>query len=545
MNARRVQVQGIARPMTTALLILMTVFVVVGIGPFMMVFLNNDGGLFHASSDNAHIFVSPRHVLRSHRRGALHAAEGTMTSGLSDLSGGGDETKRRRLREVETERRRNGYPPLLSNLLADEDSQAPPMLMAREPVPVQIIPANDDGSSPSRLSSLLYEGIESSPRLVRASSPYKNDVVWLVDLSRIMCGELVDEADLNMKRRIEQHRQAIEDGKPSPYGQPPPSATDGDSPARLTSALQWKIIIIDFSDFGYVAEDYVYYGIDDFTLDCIKPLSDLIGRRNVYFASREHVLGRNIQPISNEDEEQPFGPLGESIDYQRMHLIHFMKGVVRRIDFGHRTLLEHCLEKEAPETMGGGIANDNLDLASLDRPYEVAHFWKVGNDDNHTSVIRDVVNDVVRSLETNGATNKESSPIKTFADHFGEALGSFKSINVTCPLAWEMLQYKVLVVAQKDNYEGHYRLMDALLSGALVFTDPMSQLPVFLEDRANIVVYHSAAELRRLLKFYLLRENEAERIEIGRKGREIALRHHSPSAWVERMVFGNWSTLMG
>jgi spore maturation protein CgeB len=87
--------------------------------------------------------------------------------------------------------------------------------------------------------------------------------------------------------------------------------------------------------------------------------------------------------------------------------------------------------------------------------------------------------------------------------------------------------------------------MDSLLSGALVFTDPMSQLPVFLEDRANIVIYHSAAELRRLLQFYLLSKNEAERIEIGRKGREIALRHHSPAAWVERMVFGNWSTLMG
>ena len=510
----------------------------------MMMFLNGDadGGMLHASSDNAHGFVSPRHVLRSHRRGAMHATARTTTTALSD---GGDETKRRRLREVETERRRNGYPPLASN--ADQDSQAPPML-TREPVPVQIIPANDDGSSPSRLSSLLYEGIESSPKLVRASSPHESDVVWLVDLSRIMCSELVDEADLNMRRRIERHREAVGDGKPSPYGQPPPppTTTDGDSPhARLTSALQWKIIIIDFSDYGYVAEDDVYYGIDDFTLDCIKPLSDLIGRHNVYFASREHVLGRNIQPISHEDEEQAFGPLGESIDYQRMHLIHFMKGKVRRIDFGHRTLLEHCLKKEAAEVMGGGVVSNNLDLASLDRPYDVAHFWKVGNDDNHTSVIRDAVNDVVRSLGTNDAPNKESSPIKTFADHFGEDLGSFKSINVTCPLAREMLRYKILLVAQKDNYEGHYRLMDALLSGALVLSDPMSRLPVFLEDRANIVIYHSVAELKRLLKFYLLGENEAERIEIGRKGREIALRHHSPAAWVERLIFGNWSTLMG
>ena len=532
----------------------MSVFL--GIVPLMMVFLNEDGAL--VSSDHSS-FVSPRHVLRSHRRGAMWATAGSSPSfddrtraeydkviksqeipnRLPELSRG-DETNRRRLR-VETERRRNGYPPLSHNNA--DGSQAPPI--TREPVPVQIIPANDDGSSPSRLSALLYEGIESSPRLVRAPSPHENNVVWLVDLSRIMCSELVDEADLNMKGRIERHRQAIRDGNPSPFGQPPPSSTDSGTPARLTSALQWKVVIIDFSDFGYVAEDDVYYGIDDFTLDCIKPLSDLIGRRNVYFAAREHVLGRNIQSALDQDEERPFGPLGEMIDYQRMHLIHFMMGKVRRIDFGHRTLLEHCLEKDATEKTDGGIANNPLDLASLDRPYDVAHFWKVGNDDNHTSVIRDAVTDVVRSLGANDALGKEPSTMNTFADHFGEELGSFKSINVTCPLAREMLRYKILVVAQKDNYEGHYRLMDALLSGALVMTDPMSHLPLFLENGTNVVVYRSPADLRRLLNFYLRNENEAERIEIGRKGREIALRHHSPAAWVERMVFGNWSTLMG
>jgi len=521
----------------------------------MVMFLNEDGTVL--SSDNSHSFVSPRHILRSHRRGAINTGSSPSfdraRAGYEQMAksqertnlrpnklDSGDETRRRRLREVETERRRNGYPPLPPSSPGD-DSQAPPM--AREPVPVQIMPANDDGSSSSRLSSLLYEGIESSRRLVRASSPHENDVVWLVDLSRIMCSELVDEADLNMRKRIERHRQAASEGKLSPFGQPPLAAAG--SPARLTSALLWKIIIIDFSDFGYVAEDDVYYGIDDFALDCIKPLSDLIGRRNVYFASREHVLGRNIQPISGEDEEQPFGPLGERIDYQRMHLIHFMMGKVRRIDFSHRTLLEKCLKEEVSTKMEGGVANNPLDMASMDRPYDVAHFWKVGSDDNHTSVIRDAVNDVVRSLGANDAPDKKASTMKAFADPFGEDLGSFKSINVTCPLAREMLQYKILVVAQKDNYEGHYRLMDALLSGALVMTDPMSRLPLFLEDRVNVVVYRSPAELRRLLKLYLLRDHEAERIEIGRKGREIALRHHSPAAWVERMVFGNWSTLMG
>eukprot|EP00562_Extubocellulus_spinifer_P011402 CAMPEP_0178546280 /NCGR_PEP_ID=MMETSP0697-20121206/4073_1 /TAXON_ID=265572 /ORGANISM="Extubocellulus spinifer, Strain CCMP396" /LENGTH=539 /DNA_ID=CAMNT_0020178867 /DNA_START=101 /DNA_END=1717 /DNA_ORIENTATION=- len=532
-----------ARTKSPTTIVLIVMAFLLGIGPYAVMFLHQSGdGIGDVAVTNSRSFASPSLLLRRGSNDARVSLPSSPTSSIAarpttssiydttraeyDTMLGSEaetqvrdnhgtdtraqEQKRRKLREIEAERRRNGYP-------------QPKPILDEQPVPVQIIPAKE-GKTPSRLTSLINEGIDSSRKLV----------------TRIMCPELVDAADWTMKRRIEEHRAAVRNGLPSPFGSPTVHARAADatsatasSSARLSSALQWKIYIIDFSDYGYVAEDDVYYGIDDFTLDCIKPLSDLLGRRNVYFASREHVLGRNIQRIGagGEDESKPFGPLGEVIDYQRMHLIHFMMGKVRRIDFGHRTLLEDCLEDEAAklvETEEKDVAG--IDLPSLSRPLDVAHFWKVGNDDNHTSAVRDAVNNVVRSLEKASGTDPHDR-VRTYTGHFGDGLGSFKSANVTCPLAREMLRYKIIVVAQKDNYEGHYRLMDALLSGALVLTDPMSRLPLFLEDRVSVVVYRSPAELRRLLQYYLQRQNEKARIEIGRRGRSIALRHHSPAAW--------------
>ena len=553
-----------ARTMSPTTIVLIAMAFLVGIGPYAVMFLHQSSdGIGDVAATNSRSFASPSLLLRRGSNGARVSLPTSPTSSIAarpntydtmraeydKMIGSEAETElrvrdnhdtraqqqRRKLREIEAERRRNGYP-------------LPQPILDEQPVPVQIIPAKE-GKTPSRLTSLLNEGIDSSPKLVRATSSYEDGVVWIVDLSRIMCPELVDAADWTMKRRIEEHRAAVRNGLPSPFGNPPVHTRAADaapatsSSARLTSALQWKIYIVDFSDYGYVAEDDVYYGIDDFTLDCIKPLSDLLGRRNVYFASREHVLGRNIQRIGagGEDEEKPFGPLGEVIDYQRMHLIHFMMDKVRRIDFGHRTLFEDCLEDEAAELVKREEKDiAGIDLSSLSRPLDVAHFWKVGNDDNHTSAVRDAVNVVVGSLERAGGTDQHER-VRTYTGHFGDGLGSFKSANVTCPLAREMLRYKILVVAQKDNYEGHYRLMDALLSGALVMTDPMSRLPLLLEDRVSVVVYRSPAELRRLLQYYLQSQNEKARIEIGRRGRSIALRHHSPAAWVERIVFGSWN----
>ena len=69
-----------------------------------------------------------------------------------------------------------------------------------------------------------------------------------------------------------------------------------------------------------------------------------------------------------------------------------------------------------------------------------------------------------------------------------------------------LLSSKIVVTSQRDRWEDHYRLMEALATGALVLTDPMTHLPSHLVDGESLVVYRSLAELRDKIVYYL--ENE-------------------------------------
>jgi Glycosyl transferases group 1 len=95
---------------------------------------------------------------------------------------------------------------------------------------------------------------------------------------------------------------------------------------------------------------------------------------------------------------------------------------------------------------------------------------------------------------------------------------------------------KIVVVAQRDLWEDSYRLMEALVCGAMVLTDPMLTLPMGLVDRESIVIYQSLEDLPVLIDYYL--RNDAERIKIARRGHHVALSLHRPHHWMERLFFG-------
>ena len=48
-----------------------------------------------------------------------------------------------------------------------------------------------------------------------------------------------------------------------------------------------------------------------------------------------------------------------------------------------------------------------------------------------------------------------------------------------------------MIVCYQDNWEGHYRLMELLLVGALTITYPMHPLPLYLINRDSVVVYYN------------------------------------------------------
>ena len=100
-----------------------------------------------------------------------------------------------------------------------------------------------------------------------------------------------------------------------------------------------------------------------------------------------------------------------------------------------------------------------------------------------------------------------------------------------------LLQHKIVVTAQRDTYEDHYRLMEALVGGALVFTDPMHPLPYMLEDGKNVIVYNSIADLKEKILYYINDPvGQQERVKIAKKGYEVAMNHHRSWHVMERLI---------
>lgn len=65
-----------------------------------------------------------------------------------------------------------------------------------------------------------------------------------------------------------------------------------------------------------------------------------------------------------------------------------------------------------------------------------------------------------------------------------------------------MLDSKIVVVTQRDKWEDHYRLFEALVSGAMVMTDRMLGMPQGLENGTSLVEFESEQDLRTMILYY-------------------------------------------
>ena len=83
--------------------------------------------------------------------------------------------------------------------------------------------------------------------------------------------------------------------------------------------------------------------------------------------------------------------------------------------------------------------------------------------------------------------------------------------------------------------------MEALVSGACVFSDPKHYWPYGVQDGVNVVVYHNLQELHEKLLYYLHPKQDHLRQEIGRQGRKLALKEHSVGPWTERYLLNDMS----
>jgi hypothetical protein len=96
---------------------------------------------------------------------------------------------------------------------------------------------------------------------------------------------------------------------------------------------------------------------------------------------------------------------------------------------------------------------------------------------------------------------------------------------------------KIIVTANPTDWEGDFRLWEALLVGNLVLCDIMV-LPNIMKypliDRKHLVFYNNGEELMQLINYYI--HNEEERDRIGKEGKEYSLKHHKFSNRVEEVI---------
>ena len=89
----------------------------------------------------------------------------------------------------------------------------------------------------------------------------------------------------------------------------------------------------------------------------------------------------------------------------------------------------------------------------------------------------------------------------------------------------DMLKSKIIVTCNPPNWEGDYRLFEALCSGALVFVDEMiTPVKNSFENKVHLV-YYNQDNLLELLHHYLT--HEEERLSIAKQGLEYARKYHT------------------
>jgi len=162
----------------------------------------------------------------------------------------------------------------------------------------------------------------------------------------------------------------------------------------------------------------------------------------------------------------------------------------------------------------------------------VVHFWpgqkrQRGIHRGDSSQLRDQTSRIVSSLGQDNLT--------TFAGLKGDADNKGRS-NVSLAYVEALLDSKIVVVAQRDNWEDHYRLFEALVSGSMVLMDRMLSLPAGLENGTSIVEFTSAQDLRSKALYYI--HHQEERIEIARRGRSVAMSRHRTWHRIEEVIFG-------
>jgi hypothetical protein len=276
--------------------------------------------------------------------------------------------------------------------------------------------------------------------------------------------------------------------------------------------VQWPIHFLDWSDHPKL-------------LRCPQ-VEELMGRENVFYHKRSIVTGRHWNTTTKSIDLGHVNTFPDWANFSAAPIQHTPMTV--RSDFV--TQLHQYVYVNLSTAEGN-------DLADLDRPYDAVHFWPAtgGKVDRgmkggpNNSQLRDAVSRALLELA------QPPHELSTFAGLKGKA-NSHGRNGVDVNYIRHLVQYKIVVVAQKDNWEDHFRLFEALCSGALVLHDQMLAPPSGLVDGKSIVFYNNVTDLKAKIVYYL--KHHEERLVIARRGRQVALKQHRSWHRMEEVVLG-------
>jgi hypothetical protein len=317
-----------------------------------------------------------------------------------------------------------------------------------------------------------------------------------------------------------------------------PKTIDGTPPC-------WKVLFVDFSDrFQFQFRHYNRLGIweNDENHDMA----------HVRMAVRSIVQGRHFDTQTSSINPGTIAPNMATAGGPMLHCPYAV-----RSDIVDAVQLE--LSSNQPMRGGDDSSRRTQRLISppwdaADRPWDVLHMWNISSKEG-MSQLRNVVSRAVR--EWNGTTlEHDYSMERRQPPHSDDHGGSIKSTwtirtsiaehgrrrklgrnSASQAYVQAMLQAKIVIVAQKDDWEDHYRLLEAMVCGPLVMTDTMLALPRGLSNATHLVMYSNAQQLWSYIKYYLL--HEEERQMIAQRGWQMAMQQHRSWHRMEELVFGN------
>eukprot|EP00934_Nitzschia_sp_Nitz4_P000115 Nitzschia sp. Nitz4//scaffold134_size62860//34653//35747//NITZ4_006329-RA/size62860-processed-gene-0.34-mRNA-1//1//CDS//3329535499//115//frame0 len=339
-----------------------------------------------------------------------------------------------------------------------------------------------DKATSADMTHIEQNGVEESSVLRLANQSVRtldSNVVWVTDAKfpyKEWCTRLADKANMNVERRQE---------------------------AGL-SPVEWPIFVVDFTD----TTEY----------EKCPPLEKAVGFHNVFYSKRSIVVNRSW----NFDTD--WVNLGERLPETTEEERHYKQTpLIVRTDIVEE--IERLLKEEHNLKL-----SDNLERMET-RSVDVAHYWP---DDRRRAVFSNMRNRVSTLL----------------VDHFAEDFQVFCNMTGTpdrvgrrfaqTSYVRHMLQTKIIVVAQRDTYEDHYRLYEGLASGAMIMTDPMLTLPEGLQNGTNVIVFSSLDELVHQVRYYL--ERETERMAIAKAGRRVGMSFHRSWHRMESIILGRTAT---